>query len=452
MAQPNRRDVLQKAGAGIVAGSLVGLSGCSDGGDGGGGNGGDGGGGNGGDGGGGNGGGGGGGTTSGEVSGSLKVGILEPLSGPTAISGQEAQQGSRVTADFINENTDLEIELVTEDTEASPETGVQRARALIQQEDVDMIHGIVSSAVAKAVVEFTSQQQVPLIGTATQTPDITKEQCSRYTFRTTTNLIHQQRATAKMVADNIAGDGEAVDVHGVNPDYVYGQQSWDVFRNVYPNELNSAATITGSEFPAFLKGDYNQEIQAILDQDPDIVHSSLYSGDMISFIQQAQQFDFFSQIDAFLAGVVPAEINIALGPDGTPDNLWSVVSTYIRWPEGNERLQTFNEEYRSRYDMPSAGEPTSFSYENAKAMRATQKAIEQAGSLNVEDIIDAMEGLRLDNAPAPPATIREGDHQAIADQYLTGPHGPIDDYDFYGYEELQPVSGDFIADDVECTF
>jgi branched-chain amino acid transport system substrate-binding protein len=445
MAQPNRRDVLQKAGAGIVAGSLVGLSGCSDGGGGGGGGGdgdGDGGG-----------GGGDGGSTGGGDSEPFKVGIMEPLSGPTAISGQEARNGSRLTADAINQNGGLngrEIELVVEDTEASPDTGVQRARSLIQQENVDIIHGVVSSAVAKAVVEFTSQQQVPFIGTATQTPDLNKEQCSRYTFRTTTNLIHQQRATAKMVADNIAGDGESVDVHGVNPDYVYGQQSWDVFRNVYP-ELNSAANITGSEFPAFLKGDYNQEIQAILDENPDIVHSSLYSGDMISFIQQAQQFDFFEQIDAFLAGVVPAEINIALGPEGTPDNLWSVVSTYIRWPEGNERLQTFNEEYRSRNDMPSEGEPTSFSYENAKAMRATQKAVEEAGSTNPEDIIDAMEGLRLDNAPAPPATIREGDHQAIADQLLTGPHGPISDYEYYGYEELQPVSGDFIADDVECS-
>ena len=450
MSQPNRRDVLKKTGAGIVAGSLVGLSGCSDGGGGDGG--GDGGGGDGGGDGGGGDGGGGGGSTSGDVSGSLKVGVLEPLSGPTAISGQEAQQGSQVTRDLIEEETDLEIELVVEDTEASPDTGVQRARSLIQRENVDIIHGIVSSAVAKAVVEFTSQQQVPLIGTATQTPDITKEQCSRYTFRTTTNLIMQQRATAKLTADNLAGEGESVDIHGVNPDYVYGQQSWSVFKDVYP-QLNPAANITGSEFPAFLKGDYNQEIQAILDQDPDIVHSSLYSGDMISFIQQAQQFDFFEQIDAMLAGVVPMEVNIALGPENTPDNLWTAVSTYLRWPESKlDQLENFNQMYRDRFDSPSQGEPTSFTYENAKAMRAIQQGVEEAGSTNVEDIIDAMEGLTVTKAPAPPATIREGDHQAVPERYLTGPHGPVENYEWYGIEDFQPVSGDFIADEVECSF
>jgi len=450
----DRREVLRIAGSTIAGGSLVGLAGCSGDGDGGdgGGDGGDGGG----DGGDGSDGGDGGGSTGdgGSTDEPFRLGVLEPLSGPTAISGQEALNGTEVTADLINEDSGLggrEIEVVSQDTEASPETAVQRARALIQQDDVDMIHGIVSSAVAKAVTQFTTQQQVPIILTASQTPDVTKEQCSRYTFRTTTNLIHQQRATAQMTADNIAGDGESVSVHGVNPDYVYGQQSWEVFRNRYP-ELNSAATITGTEFPAFLKGDYNQEIQAILDEDPDIVHSSLYSGDMISFVQQAQQFDFFEQIDAFLAGVVPLEVAIALGPDSTPDNMWSVVSTYPFWPEGNDLVTTFSEQYRSQYDEPSAGEPSSFSFENAKSLRATQKAAEEAGSTNPEDLIDALEGLRVDNAPAPPATIREGDHQAIPDEYLTGPLGPIDEADYYGFTEFQPVTGDQIADPVECSF
>lgn len=439
MTSPNRRDVLRRAGTAVGAGAIFGLAGCSgDGGDG--------------SGDGGDGGDGGTATTPSDME-PFKLGVLEPLSGPIAISGQEAVNGSQLTVDQINENGGLngrEIQLLSQDTEASPETAVDRARQLIQQDNVDALHGIVSSAVAKAVVEFTKTQQVPIIGTATQTPDIVKEQCSRYTFRTTTNLIHQQRATAKMVADNLYGSGEDVAIAGVEPDYVYGQQSWSVFKDVYENELNSAVEYVNEAFPAFLKGEYEQEIQATLDANPDVVHSSLYSGDLIAFIRQAQQFDFFEQIEAFIAGVVPIEVMVSLGPESTPDGLWSCVSVAPQWPENNQIHASFTEDYRNRFDEPSMGEPTGFSYENAKAVRAYEKAAAEAGSTNVEDMIDAMEGMRLDNAPAPPATIRAGDHQAIVDEYLTGPIGPVEGYDYHAFTEFQPVSADFIADEEEC--
>jgi ABC-type branched-subunit amino acid transport system substrate-binding protein len=147
--------------------------------------------------------------------------------------------------------------------------------------------------------------------------------------------------------------------------------------------------------------------------------------------------------------VVPIEVMIALGPEDTPDGIWSVVNVAPQWPD-NEIHNTFTEDYRNRFDEPSKGEPTGFSYANAKAVRAYEKAAAEAGSTDVEDMIDAMEGLVIDNAPAPRSTIRAGDHQAIAEEYLTGPIGPVDGYDYHAFTELQPVSGEFFADEEEC--
>jgi len=443
MSRYDRRQFLKLTGL-AATGTVTGLAGCGgssgDGGDGGGG---------GGDGGGGDSDGGGGDTTGGGTD-PVVVGLYEPLSGPLSSSGQQALQGSELAVERLNNNGGIagrEIELITADTEASPETAVQRVRAMIQQDDAELIIGGVSSAVSKAVNQFTATQDVPLMVTASATPDLVQQECKPTTFRINVNLIHQQRATAQVLLN----EGGPTRVAAVEPDYVYGQQSWEVFKEYYGSLVDM--NVAGEQFPAFLKGDFSKEIQATLDADPDVVHSSLYSGDMITFIKQARQFDFFEQIDTFVAGVVPIDVTAALGSN-MPDNAVAVANSYFQHPEDNQQLQTFNQRYFDAYSEV----PTGFTLDTVAGWDALKQAGDQAGTVEPEALTNALEGLEVDSVYN--TRIRPEDHQGIREAVPGGRLAPIDQqyagfYDndqLYGFADLQTVGRDnFVAGVQDCS-
>lgn len=449
MSRHGRRRFLKLTGL-AATGTVAGLAGCS-GGDGGGG---DGGGSDGGDSGGSGGGGSDGGDSDGGSTGGgtdpVTVGLYEPLSGPISSSGQQALQGSELAVERINNNGGIagrEVELITADTEASPETAVQRVRAMIQQDGAEIIIGGVSSAVSKAVNQFTATQNVPLMVTASATPDLVQKECKPTTFRINTNLIHQQRATAQILLN----EGGPTNVAGVEPDYVYGQQSWDVFQEYYGSLVDM--NVVSERFPAFLKGDFSKEIQATLDADPDVVHSSLYSGDMITFIKQAKQFDFFQQIDTFVAGVVPIDVTAALGSE-MPDNAVAVANSYFQYPEDNQQLQSFNQKYFDAYSEV----PTGFTLDTVAGWDALKQAGDEAGTVEPGALRSALEGLQVESVYN--ARIRPEDHQGIREAVPGGRLAPIDqtyaDFygndQFYGFAELQPVGRDeFVAGPQGCT-
>lgn len=379
----------------------------------------------------------------------FRVGQLTPLSGPLADSGEDHVRGGQIAADTFNADGGIaghQIELVNQDSEASPDTAVKRARQLAQQEDVDVIVGIVSSAVAKAVSQFAAQQNVPIILTAAQTPDVTKQECQRTTFRTTTNIIHQQKTTAATI-DEFTPD-DATRVAGVNPDYVYGHQSWEIFQQEF-QQRRSGVEYVSSQLPAFLKGDYKKEIQATLDAEPDIVHSVLYSADLIAFIKQAHQFDFFDEIDYFYADVTPTVVAAPLG-DEFPTGSICIADSYFKWPESYQetpaRVTEFVAEYESRYDSV----PGVFAYEQHAAFSALKGAVEASGGKSTDDLVDGLEGLSFSSV-VPDMTVRAADHQAIHDAYFGGVMGPIDEYDFKGFTDFSAISSEEFQDQPECS-
>lgn len=444
--QHDRRSFLQIAGSAGAAG-MGGLAGCTggDGGDGDGGDGSDGGNGD-----------GGGGTPEPtptrektEERSTLRIGYLTWRSGPLSGQGEAHKNGAEIVLDRVNEAGGAnghEFEWFVRDTESSPETAVQRARQLIQQEDVDLITGCHTSASGKALNQFTSSQDIPLIFGATQTPDVTKQECAATTFRPCTNLIHQEVQLAEAV--DLMTPSDATRVAGINPDYVYGHQSWEVFKRAF-KERRPDVEYVSEQFPAFLKGDYKKEIQAILDTDPDVVQSVLFSGDMIAFIKQAHQFNFFDEIDHFATG--------ALDPvsEALEDQMVEAIAyNPTHWSyEGTDKVRAWAEEYVSRYNAVPDGWFAAYGQMNMECLRA---AVEAAGSVAQDDLVDALKGLTFSSA-VPDTTIREGDHQGFHELNLVGRYGPTDKQivpgkNIYGFTDITEVPAEVVrADDPdEC--
>lgn len=379
----------------------------------------------------------------------LRIGYLSWLSGPLSGQGEAHRNGAEIVLDRINEAggaNGFQFEWFVRDTEASPETAVQRSRQLIQQEDVDLITGCTTSASGKALNQFAASQEIPLVFGATQTPDVTKQECEPTTFRPCTNLIHQEIQLAEAVAQMTPDD--ATRVAGVNPDYVYGHQSWEVFKWAF-EERRPDVEYVSAQFPAFLKGDYKKEIQAVLDTNPDIVQSVLFSGDMIAFIKQAHQFNFFDEIDHFATG--------ALDPvsEALEDQMVEAIAyNPTHWSyDGTDKIRPWAEEYVERYNAVPDGWFAAYGQMNLECLRA---AVEEAGGVGKNDLMAALKGLTFSSV-VPDTTIREGDHQGFHEVNLVGRYGPTDKQivpgkTIYGFTDITEVPADVVrADDPdEC--
>lgn len=429
MPRHSRRDVLRLGGTGLALGTTVGLAGCSGGGDGKetttGGD-------------------GGGQTTT--KSEPFKIGYLQPLSGPISPSGVPATNMTKLTVEAINSRGGLDgrpIELIAKDTKATPDTAVKRARELVTQENVDLLAGTTSSAVAKTITEFASSQNTIFLAQPAQTPDLNHKLCKKTTFRTTTNLIHLQRAMAEGMAAQTPES--ATRVVGLNPDYVYGHQSYEVFKKEF-KKLRPDVEFVDEFYPSFQKGDYSKEIQATLDADPDIVHSVLYAGDMISFMKQAKQFDFFDKIGAFTY-VSTMSVIYSLGNQFPDGNIFGTVVATPNWPQSDTHSE-FTTKYMEKHDDP----PTQIAYEAGGVMHGLEAAVKAGGGTSNKAIIDGFEGLTYESM-RPKTTVRAADHQGILSKILVDQIEPLDDADRYGFKApFNTVNDDKFAEEPTCDF
>ena len=165
-------------------------------------------------------------SSSGDV---VKIGLVLPLSGPTASLGQEQRAGFEYVVEEINSGGGIKsldgakIEVVTADDASDPRVTVDETRRLITQEEVQMIAGLSSSNQVVATAPLLQQQKVPGLSMTSQTSGP-----GEYVF--TIGVTAAGMAETKVAFLNYLRDEKDVDVERVAiayADYEAGQSVRD---------------------------------------------------------------------------------------------------------------------------------------------------------------------------------------------------------------------------------
>lgn len=160
----------------------------------------------------------------------IKVGILDPYSGPLAAFGLL----QRPALEFAIEEAGgqvagRKIELIYEDEENKPDVGLTKARRLVEQHKIDLLLGPVNSAVCFAVRDYVVKHNVPWLITFCTSQELT----SKYGAP---NLFRVNQGTWQY---NIPGGRYAVEKLGlkkgivVGLDYVAGHAAIASFNEGY---------------------------------------------------------------------------------------------------------------------------------------------------------------------------------------------------------------------------
>lgn len=336
----------------------------------------------------------------------IRIGAMYIFTGAAATYGEFAQNGIELAVDEINEAGGIlgrPVEVVFEDTEGSVEVAIRAARRLAFQDNVDVMMGLDSSGVAAGVTPIIPELERPFIITHAATPDVTGALCNRFVFRSSVNINQNIHAAAELAAQNL----DATRWTTIGPDYAFGRQSWDFFQQYAAETIPDVEFMDTVAFPPFGAQDFAPFITRIMDAEPEGVLISLWGGDLINFVRQADNLGFFDEdFDILMTLGGATEVLYAL-EDRMPENIW-VGTRY--WFAGNDSdiNQNFVNAYRERYgNLPSYNAEGAYS-----TIYIFKAAIEQAGSTDADAIIEALSGLTVDTA-AGTRFFRPEDHQAV---------------------------------------
>ncbi|MGD0643044.1 MAG: ABC transporter substrate-binding protein, partial [Roseiarcus sp.] len=93
----------------------------------------------------------------------IKIGMIDPLTGVYAAVAQNEVMGARLAVDQINAAGGVvgrPLELLVEDSANDVGTGVQKARKLIDRDQVSFLIGDVNSGVAQAIAQVSNEKKV----------------------------------------------------------------------------------------------------------------------------------------------------------------------------------------------------------------------------------------------------------------------------------------------------
>jgi branched-chain amino acid transport system substrate-binding protein len=107
----------------------------------------------------------------------IKIGVIQPLSGPVAASGNYVRMGAEIARDWINAQGGIlgrPIQLLIEDNKSDPKEAATAAEKLIVRDKVPVIMGAWGSSMTLAAMPKLEEYGVPMVVETSSAATITK--------------------------------------------------------------------------------------------------------------------------------------------------------------------------------------------------------------------------------------------------------------------------------------
>jgi branched-chain amino acid transport system substrate-binding protein len=270
----------------------------------------------------------------------VKVGVLAPLSGVYASLGTNKNNGIKMF--FVEKGMKVEgkaIELVTEDTEAKPQEGMRKARKLVEQDNVDVLLGVISSAIGYALKDYVNRVKKVWVTTGAAADGIFKKANNNpYAYRSSLSVWQANTPMGSWLAEK---GYKRVFVTG--PDYAMGREAIDAFDRDFKLKGGARA---GEVFAPLGTSDFAPYLAEIKRANPDLVYASYAGSDAVRFVQQFAAFGLNNTIKLAGFGYLAEEDTFeAQGPAALG------VYSGLNWAYGIDTPmnKTFVADYRKQY-------------------------------------------------------------------------------------------------------
>jgi ABC-type branched-subunit amino acid transport system substrate-binding protein len=338
----------------------------------------------------------------------IKLGVIADQTGPLSFMGIADANVAEMVVDDINATGGLlgrRIDVHIEDSETTDSAAEAAATKLVQRDHVDVLFGGIYSSTRQAISgpavtegktlyiypeQYEGQESDPLIFCTGPVPAQQVEPLIPWLM---------QRTGAKSFFLPSA-------------DYI-----WPHVLNEKVTEVVTAngGTIVGEEYFPLDHMDYAETVARIASSGAEVVFNTIVPPGLTPFLEQLHD-SGFSERGGHLVCTYFDENFLNLVPPEHVEGLYGCLDYY------QDVSDTFSKELMRRYDERypgsakfTAGSACSGMYRGLKLWEA---AVREAGSLEQEDVIRALDHARIAEGPGGPAEMVPGQHHVRMNMYI----------------------------------
>jgi branched-chain amino acid transport system substrate-binding protein len=344
----------------------------------------------------------------------IKVGLIEPMSGPNAQSGDSFLKEFQFIVDYINDQGGAlgrKFELVTFDDKFQPAEALIALRSLTDQK-IPFVMSCSGSHVGSALIDAVSKHnarnsdnRVLQLNCGQLATDLTNEQCSFWHFRFAGSVEMRAVARVKSLPDSVKS------VYLLNEDYLFGQSIEKDTRR-FLAQYRPDIKIVGDEFIPLLQiKDFAPYITKIKASGAQSVVTANFNSDLNLLIKAGIDAGLDVRYDTYAGQLVGAATAIGASGEG---RFTSVMEGHenVSVEEHNAKAEEFLRHWRSTHNFGFY-----FGVTGLTQFEMLARAINQAGSTDALKVALALEGMEEKDLFGATNVMRKEDHQLLMPFY-----------------------------------
>jgi ABC-type branched-subunit amino acid transport system substrate-binding protein len=342
------------------------------------------------------------------TTGPIKVGVITDQTGPLSFMGIANANVARMVIDEINARGGVigrQVELYLEDSATTDSAAEAAATKLVGHDHVDVVFGGIYSSTRQAIKgpavvdgrtlyiypeQYEGQECDPLLFCTGPVPAQQVEPLIPWLMRQT----------------------GAKTFYLPSADYI-----WPHVLNAKVREVvtDNGGAIVGEEYFPLDHTDYRETVERIMSSGADVVFNTIVPPGLTPFLEQLHDAGFSTRgghlvctyFDENFLNLVPAE---------HVEGLYSCLDYYedVSDPFSNALLARYDELFPGSAKF-TAGSACSGMY---RGLRLWEAAVTEAGSLDQEAVIDALDHAKIPRGPGGPAEMVPGQHHVRMNMYI----------------------------------
>lgn len=327
----------------------------------------------------------------------ILIGVIQPLSGPLAVSGYDSLVGTQIAIDLINERGGIngrQIKLIVADV-PDQDAAKNEVNRLIFREKVDVVTGVYGSAFAEVAANICDRNEVLYWENISITDKLTK-QGYKTVFRVHINGTGfgiQAAQMAEAFSNKIGVSPENLKIAVISENGAFGQSvtngvlqySKEAGMNIVLNELYDSKTLDTS--PIVLR------MKAV---DPDVAIVTSYINDGINMTKNMKTYDYIPKL--FLG--IGSGYGLSAYYDTLKKDAEGIIdidpSTSPKYENLDPEMREVIKEFEKRYTEIRGYTPPAVGYLCFQAAWVlAYDVIQAAGGTNIEAMVKAAQSIDI---------------------------------------------------------
>jgi branched-chain amino acid transport system substrate-binding protein len=346
----------------------------------------------------------------------VKIAVIDPLSGPFANVGEAMVRHMQLAIDRINARGGVlggtRLELISLDSKSNPQEAqlalkqaIDQGIHYINQTNGSNIAGVLVDAVTKHN-ERNPDKRVLYINTGAVDPALTNDRCSFWHFRFDADADMKMSA----LSDAIAQDRNVKRLYLLNQDYAFGHAVAKAGKEMVSKKRSDVQIVGDELHPLGKIKDFAPYVAKIKALEADTVLTGNWGNDMTLLVRAARDTGYKPEFYTYYAGGLGAPP--ALGDAGV-GHLKQV--TQFHSNIGTEAANRLVMAYKQKF--PDARDDLYFTT-HIIAIEMLAGAMEQARSTDPLKVAKALEGMKI-SGPAGEVSMRADNHQLLQPLFIS---------------------------------